>query len=289
MTFRSGLFWVHLTAGVVAGTVIMVMSVTGTLLAFQQSVLRGIERSQRYVVVPPGATALPLDDILARVKAAIPEAEPATITVEADPASAVGGRDWHAGYRLREPLHRRGAWDRIGAGARLLSDRDQLASLPGAERRPPRDRQGDHRRVQCGVPAAGGQRPLFVVAAAVEQAACRRGDVVPRRAARQGARLQLAQHYRSVVRAGADRADHDRDGDLLRVGIESRLHGHGQSAAGGCCRAARRARRWARRWRARRRAAAAVRRVPTPRPVRTTAPAPAAAVEAPRAADQRAV
>ena len=47
MTFRKVLFWVHLVAGVVAGSVILVMCVTGTLLTFQQSVLRLVERDQR--------------------------------------------------------------------------------------------------------------------------------------------------------------------------------------------------------------------------------------------------
>jgi uncharacterized iron-regulated membrane protein len=35
MKLRTILFWAHLTAGLVAGTVILIMSVTGTLLTFQ--------------------------------------------------------------------------------------------------------------------------------------------------------------------------------------------------------------------------------------------------------------
>ena len=135
MTFRSGLFWVHLTAGLVAGTVIMVMSVTGTLLAFQQSVLRGIERSQRYVVVPPGATALPLDDDPRPGESRHSRSGAGDDHLRGRSSQRVGGCDWPAGYRLREPVHGRGARDRVGAGARLLSHRDQLASLPGPQRR----------------------------------------------------------------------------------------------------------------------------------------------------------
>ena len=52
MKLRTILFWTHLTAGLVAGIVILIMSVTGTLLTFQQSVLKIIERSQRFVEVP---------------------------------------------------------------------------------------------------------------------------------------------------------------------------------------------------------------------------------------------
>jgi len=82
---RTILFWIHLVAGTVAGLVILVMSVTGTLLTFQQSVLKIIERPQRVIVPPPGAGRLDLDTLLERVKGAIPDAPPATVTLESDP------------------------------------------------------------------------------------------------------------------------------------------------------------------------------------------------------------
>jgi uncharacterized iron-regulated membrane protein len=86
---RTTLFWVHLTAGIVAGTVIFVMSVTGTLLACQQSVLRMIESSQRTVAVPPVGARLEFDEMLARLRAAVPGAQPATVTFESAPDAAV--------------------------------------------------------------------------------------------------------------------------------------------------------------------------------------------------------
>ena len=87
----------HLTAGLVAGSVILVMSVTGTLLTFQQSVLKIVERSQRYVDPPsPGAPRLDVDALLARVRSAVPDAEPTTVTLDSDPrvtaAVALGPR-----------------------------------------------------------------------------------------------------------------------------------------------------------------------------------------------------
>jgi uncharacterized iron-regulated membrane protein len=85
---RKLLFWTHLTAGVIAGVVILVMSVTGTLLTFQQSVLRIIEREQRLVVPPPGAVRLDADALLARVRAWAPDAQPTTLTFESDPAAS---------------------------------------------------------------------------------------------------------------------------------------------------------------------------------------------------------
>jgi uncharacterized iron-regulated membrane protein len=89
MRIRPLLFWTHLTAGVIAGTVILIMSATGTLLTFQQSVLKVVERSQRYVVPPAGAARLDADALLARVRAWSPGAQPTTITYEDDPRAAV--------------------------------------------------------------------------------------------------------------------------------------------------------------------------------------------------------
>jgi uncharacterized iron-regulated membrane protein len=89
MKFSSVLFWLHLCAGVLAGSVIFVMSVTGALLTFQQTVLRTIERSQRYVEVPAGATRVPLEQMIASVRQQFPDAEITTVTFEPDPRSAV--------------------------------------------------------------------------------------------------------------------------------------------------------------------------------------------------------
>ena len=89
MTFRKALFWMHLVAGVVAGTVILVMCVTGTLLTLQQSVLRFIERDQRFVSLPEaGAARLDVDTLLAQVRLSVPHAVPTTVTLDSDPRAA---------------------------------------------------------------------------------------------------------------------------------------------------------------------------------------------------------
>jgi uncharacterized iron-regulated membrane protein len=85
MKLRTILFWTHLTAGLVAGIVILIMSVTGTLLTFQQSVLKRVERSQRFVEPPATAARLDVDTLLARVRQAVPDAEPTTVTLDSDP------------------------------------------------------------------------------------------------------------------------------------------------------------------------------------------------------------
>jgi uncharacterized iron-regulated membrane protein len=89
MKFRSVLFWIHLIAGSIAGAVILVMSVTGTLLTFQQSVLQVVERSQRFVTAPPGAERLDVDTLLERVRTAFPDAQATTVTLTADPTASV--------------------------------------------------------------------------------------------------------------------------------------------------------------------------------------------------------
>ena len=69
MTPRRILFWVHLTAGSVAGKVILVMSVTGVLLAYRRQVIGWADRS--FQAQPaPGARRLPVEELLARLQAA---------------------------------------------------------------------------------------------------------------------------------------------------------------------------------------------------------------------------
>jgi uncharacterized iron-regulated membrane protein len=63
--------------------------VTGTLLTFQQSVLEIVERSQRVVHAPDDPRRLEVDEILARVRAAAPQAQPASMTIDADPSAAI--------------------------------------------------------------------------------------------------------------------------------------------------------------------------------------------------------
>ena len=83
--FRRVLFWLHLTTGVCVGVVVLVMSVTGVLLAFQKQLtawadLRGLDGR------PPAGTAaarLSVDTLVARVSAspAANGAAPTAVTV----------------------------------------------------------------------------------------------------------------------------------------------------------------------------------------------------------------
>ncbi|HKS37490.1 MAG TPA: PepSY-associated TM helix domain-containing protein, partial [Verrucomicrobiae bacterium] len=90
MKFRKLLFWLHLTAGVVAGVVILVMAFTGAALAFEKDLIAWAERDVRQVTPHSSeATRLSLDDLLAAVREKEPDARPSSVTVDADPKAAV--------------------------------------------------------------------------------------------------------------------------------------------------------------------------------------------------------
>ena len=87
MTPRRFLFWVHLTAGCVAGLVILVMSVTGILLAYRRQIINWADRG--FQAQPAAGTQrLPLEDLLATTQEAQGRL-PSNITVRADSAAPV--------------------------------------------------------------------------------------------------------------------------------------------------------------------------------------------------------
>lgn len=87
-TFRSILFWVHLVTGVVAGVVILVMSVTGVVLTYEKQMLEWADQ-RAHPSVPPSNGARPLspETLLAAVAGARPGAAPTGVTRRADPGA----------------------------------------------------------------------------------------------------------------------------------------------------------------------------------------------------------
>jgi uncharacterized iron-regulated membrane protein len=95
MKLRTLIFWMHLAAGVVAGAIVLVMSVTGVLLAYEKQITAWADGGE---VTPPepGATRLGAEALLGRVREARPEATVTALTLRADPtapAVAQVGRD----------------------------------------------------------------------------------------------------------------------------------------------------------------------------------------------------
>jgi uncharacterized iron-regulated membrane protein len=70
---RKIIFWLHLTAGVFAGVVILIMSVTGAILAFQPQIEWFVELDARTIQAPEDASRLGGRDLLSLVQSAKPD------------------------------------------------------------------------------------------------------------------------------------------------------------------------------------------------------------------------
>jgi uncharacterized iron-regulated membrane protein len=89
MKLRTIVFWLHLLAGVAAGTIILVMSVTGILLAFERQLVAFVERQTRTVQLPAAGTPRPpLDVLVATAREAVPGGTPSGVILSADPTAA---------------------------------------------------------------------------------------------------------------------------------------------------------------------------------------------------------
>jgi uncharacterized iron-regulated membrane protein len=97
MTAHRAIFWLHLLTGTLAGLVILVMAVTGVLLAFEPQIVDYAETQWRWVTPPtPDAMKLPLDTLVARAEAARPGIRPTGVVSWSEAESTVRvafGRD----------------------------------------------------------------------------------------------------------------------------------------------------------------------------------------------------
>lgn len=78
----------HLIAGLTAGIVIFVMCVTGALLAFERQVIEYSERGAHYVDVPMGASKLPPQAVIEKLREMRPESKPTAMSITNEPGSA---------------------------------------------------------------------------------------------------------------------------------------------------------------------------------------------------------
>jgi uncharacterized iron-regulated membrane protein len=84
---RKTIFWLHLITGVVAGIVILIMSVTGVLLMYQKQITAWADGAKVRVDESAG-TPMPIDALLARIQEA-EKKPPTSVTINSDPRSAV--------------------------------------------------------------------------------------------------------------------------------------------------------------------------------------------------------
>jgi uncharacterized iron-regulated membrane protein len=143
---REIFFWFHLAVGLVAGAVILVMAVTGALLAFERQITDWAERGYQVAPPAPGAAHLPVEALIAKAVEGRPGARPASLTLQADagaPALVSLGRDktvfvdpytgrvlGEGARSVRAFFHRVESWHRwLGAGD---AGRDAARRVTGA-------------------------------------------------------------------------------------------------------------------------------------------------------------
>jgi uncharacterized iron-regulated membrane protein len=134
---RPFIFWPHLIAGVTAGVVILLMCVTGVLLAYEKQMLAWADRQSVADRLSSAGTRLSPEALIARVQAAEPDAAVTAVTIRsgaAEPASVVlapnrallvdpytgailgeGSRRMRSFFRTVTDLHR---WLALGGSSR---------------------------------------------------------------------------------------------------------------------------------------------------------------------------
>jgi len=86
---RTAIFWLHLAAGLVAGSVVLIMSITGVLLMYEHQIVDWAERGYHSAPPSPGAARLPVTELVASAVAARPGTPPSAVTLQADPTAPV--------------------------------------------------------------------------------------------------------------------------------------------------------------------------------------------------------
>lgn len=81
---RRLIFWFHLSAGVTAGLVILLMSVTGVLLTYERQMVAWADRSAAALPPAPDAVRMPVEQLLASVRAAMPGAVVTAVTIASE-------------------------------------------------------------------------------------------------------------------------------------------------------------------------------------------------------------
>lgn len=79
---RKVIFWCHLFCGVIAGVIILTMSVTGVLLTYEKQMIVWADTRNYKITPPAGATRLPIETLIAKVQAA-QNAAPTSVTMRA--------------------------------------------------------------------------------------------------------------------------------------------------------------------------------------------------------------
>ncbi len=162
---RRALFWTHLAAGSLAGSVIFVLCVTGVLLAFQPQVLRFVERDARRTPASSGER-LAAGTLLRLAAEASPGAAPTAVTVTSDPADSAAVDFGRERTLFLDPVGGAVLGSSSSGLARVLRRRAGRPPMARVLRAEPAGRKGDHRRGESALPRSRALRPLHLVAEA---------------------------------------------------------------------------------------------------------------------------
>jgi uncharacterized iron-regulated membrane protein len=88
MTLRTLIFWPHLIAGVLAGVVILIMSVTGVVLTYERQLVAWSDSEFRSTPAT-GATRMSVESLLTTIKRDHPELGVTAVTFNSDPGAPV--------------------------------------------------------------------------------------------------------------------------------------------------------------------------------------------------------
>ncbi|MFM2123785.1 MAG: hypothetical protein RL328_236 [Acidobacteriota bacterium] len=136
---RRLIFWTHLIAGTLAGIVILVMSVTGVLLAYEKQTIASADR--RMAGLRTAGPAMSTERLLAGLKDQGIQAAPSSITLRSDPsmpASVTVGRETLLVDPVRgrvlapQDAYTRAFFRRITEWHRWLGDRAKGRAATGA-------------------------------------------------------------------------------------------------------------------------------------------------------------
>ena len=89
MTLRQLIFWPHLVAGLIAGLVILTMSVTGVLLTYERQMIAWSDSQYRSTPSAPGARRLSVDRLIDALRLDRPGSTPTSVTIGAGPEDPV--------------------------------------------------------------------------------------------------------------------------------------------------------------------------------------------------------
>lgn len=100
---RKTIFWIHLGCGVVAGLVILMMSVTGVMLTYERQILAWSDRSLVAESASADAPPLGIEELLEAAKRQEPGFAPTSITVPADRGAPVSLSAGRGNTRILDP------------------------------------------------------------------------------------------------------------------------------------------------------------------------------------------